>query len=80
LIGIRQVVQANMLSPILNSANETNQKKNTHRMSNGLLAVINSLIAAGTTPSSSYCYFEFFPSNKKNPAQAVVGTTVHQPS
>ncbi len=34
-------------------------------MSNGLLAVINSLIAAGTTPSSSYCNFEFLPSTTK---------------
>jgi hypothetical protein len=29
------------------------------------LAVINSLIAAGTTPSSSYCNFEFFPTTTK---------------
>jgi hypothetical protein len=47
------------------SANESNQKKNTDRLSNGLLAVINSLIAAGTTPSSSYCKFEFFPTTTK---------------
>jgi hypothetical protein len=45
--------------------NETNQKKNTYHMSNGLLAVINSLIAAGTTPSPSYCNFEFFPTTTK---------------